>query len=260
MDISIIGTGNVSFHLAKAINKAKGINLVSITGTTLEKARSIKGKKKLIRLDSISEIPKSDIVIICVGDDKIAEVSDEIFRSKILQNSIICHTSGSISSKILKNHKKFGSFYPLQTFSKNNPLNFSKVPISLHANKRSVLKHLMQLAEAISQDVRLLNDADRLQVHLSAVISNNLVNHLIYLAKQRLTDQNINEDILDPLIKETINKLKIMSSFDAQTGPARRNDKATLSTHIKDLAKEPELQKVYKTITKSIIKTYKLES
>jgi hypothetical protein len=60
--------------------------------------------------------------------------------------------------------------------------------------------------------------------------------------------------MLKPLIEETVAKLDDLSAFDAQTGPARRNDQNTLLTH-ESLLKDEEVQ-LYKVLTNSIQKTY----
>jgi hypothetical protein len=55
-------------------------------------------------------------------------------------------------------------------------------------------------------------------------------------------------------MEETIAKLGYLSAFDAQTGPARRNDENTILTHQSFLNKEEEI--VYNVLTNSIQKTY----
>jgi hypothetical protein len=60
--------------------------------------------------------------------------------------------------------------------------------------------------------------------------------------------------MLKPLMEETVSKLDDLSAFDAQTGPARRNDQSTILTH-QSLLSEEELN-IYNVLTKSIQKTY----
>ena len=52
------------------------------------------------------------------------------------------------------------------------------------------------------------------------------------------------------MIEETSAKIKTVSPEDAQTGPAKRNDKKTIKNHL-TLLNENE-KKIYKILTESI--------
>jgi hypothetical protein len=83
---------------------------------------------------------------------------------------------------------------------------------------------------------------------------NNFVNHLYYLGNKICEENNIPFEILHPLIKETSNKLEELSPFNAQTGPAKRNDKQTME---KQLALLPKKSKeIYTLLSNSILETY----
>jgi len=178
MKVSIIGTGNVGFHLAKALRNAKQIDLVNICGTSYKKAKSIKGQPGTI------------------------------------------HTA------------EIGAMLPTATAT------------------------LEALAKKLSDDVRLIEDKDRQQVHLSAVLVNNLNNHIIHLAQQRLNDHGIAPDILDSLIMETVRKAAKLGAYHAQTGPARRQDDGVTKSQLAALHNEPQLLDIYKAVTNSITNTY----
>ena len=95
---------------------------------------------------------------------------------------------------------------------------------------------------------------DRQKYHLAAVYVNNFVNHLFHKAQVQLQQNNLDWNMLKPLMEETVAKLDDLSAFDAQTGPARRNDQSTIDTHQSLLnTKEVDL---YHLLTKSIQNTY----
>ena len=96
----------------------------------------------------------------------------------------------------------------------------------------------------------------RLVCHLSAIFANNFTNHLIFNSEEILKKFNINPDILQPLIHETISKIKSISTSAAQTGPAVRNDLITIKKHLRFL-KNNNLNNnadIYKVLSDSIIK------
>ena len=74
------------------------------------------------------------------------------------------------------------------------------------------------------------------------------------IAEKILKSQNIDVDILNPLIKETADKLNYLSPKEAQTGPAIRNDEITIQKHL-NLLKETKYFEIYNNLTKEIIKS-----
>jgi len=256
MKVSIIGTGNVGFHLAKALRNAKQIDLVNICGTSYKKAKSIKGQPGTIHTAEIGAMLPTDVVIIAVSDKKINDVSHQLASNVSLTQTIICHTSGSTASDVLRDHEQYGVFYPLQTFTKGRRVSFRKIPMCICANSAAATATLEALAKKLSDDVRLIEDKDRQQVHLSAVLVNNLTNHIIHLAQQRLNDHGIAPDILDSLIMETVRKAAKLGAYHAQTGPARRQDDGVTKSQLAALHNEPQLLDIYKAVTNSITNTY----
>ncbi len=67
-------------------------------------------------------------------------------------------------------------------------------------------------------------------------------------------------EVLYPLINETIMKAREIGPVKSQTGPALRLDKGTIEKHIDLLSFSPELQRIYKEVTDSIIRFYKTSS
>ena len=259
MDIAIVGTGNVAYHLVRMLSRSAEINVLAVCGTSLKKAKYIipKGKRKTIKIyDDLVKIPAVDMVIIAVTDTAITSVSKELSANENLTNSIVAHTSGSVSTEVLQDHKWYGAYYPLQTFTKGRRMGYRAIPHCIYSPNDRVEMQLTDIANLVSNDVRLINDEERKQIHLSAVLVNNMVNHIIHLAKTRLDSADISSDILTPLIQETVAKLSNTSAYEAQTGPARRADQKTIQNQLRALDNNPLLQDIYQLISQSIIKTY----
>lgn len=256
LKIFILGSGNISFHLTKAFVK----NKITISG--LYSRNEIEGKKiakiaKTTFYPQIEKVPVSaDVYLICVSDDAIIKVSDRLPKS-IRKSKIVAHTSGSKSIKeALSNCKNGGVFYPLQTFTKGKRMSYRKIPICVNGKNITITKQLTQLGQQISKSVQTISDQERKKIHLSAVIINNFVNHLIFAAEDLLEQENINKAILQPLLEETLKKQKSLGAFAAQTGPARRADNKTMNTHLELLKKDKPLKEIYECISKSIQKKY----
>ena len=92
---------------------------------------------------------------------------------------------------------------------------------------------------------------------MSGVWVNNFTNHLFYIANEICRNQDISFEILKPLIKETFEKINDdITPYDAQTGPAKRNDNIVIQKHLSILESDSNLYQLYSLLTNSILKTY----
>ena len=113
---------------------------------------------------------------------------------------------------------------------------------------------LLDLAQSLSSHVQLINSEERKQLHLAAVFACNFSNYMYTIADELLAKNNLDLNLLKPLIIETANKIKENKPALMQTGPAKREDKAVIENHLQLLAKSKDYQDIYKLITENIIK------
>jgi predicted short-subunit dehydrogenase-like oxidoreductase (DUF2520 family) len=250
MQIVIIGSGNVAFHLAKAFVK-NNVAVKQLFGRNEEQLKIISNELNIPYSSSILE--KADLYILAVSDNAIESVS-EIIKDK---NILVAHTSGSLPKGILKGDYRKASFYPLQTFSRSKELNYKEIPFFIEAENEEDQLVLMNLAKSISENVMESTYEKRKYIHLTAVFACNFVNHLFSRAKELSDSQNIPFSYFLPLIDETTQKIHEIEPKLAQTGPAVRNDKRVLELHEELLAGEH--LEIYKTLNHSIQKMYGLD-
>ena len=248
MQIVLIGSGNVAFHLAKAFSEAQ-IPISQIFGRNTTELQKISEQFSIP--SSTETLADADLYIISVSDSSITEVSSLIKNKNVL----VAHTSGSVSREALSGNYRKSVFYPLQTFSKSKNLDYSKIPFFIDAENENDEDILKNLASKISKNVMLANDEKRKYIHLTAVFACNFVNHLYARAKEISDSQGIPFDYFLPLIDETTQKIHELEPKLAQTGPAIRNDEKVLKLHESLLTDEEKL-KIYKTLNESIKKMY----
>lgn len=252
--IALIGSGNVASHLAKSLAN-KGLMITGIYGrnhVTAQELAELTGAK----WGPISELNTSenDLIIISVPDNGIEEVLSQIPRG----DTLFAHTSGSLELSILnKLGKRKAVFYPLQTFSKEKEINFENIPIMVEAKTDDDLEQMEKLALKLSPKVFRISSAQRKKIHIAAVFSSNFTNYLYHIAEDLLAKDNIPFEIIQPLIVETTNKIQHLKPYQAQTGPAVRNDLKTISSHLEDLESIPEYHEIYKLLSHHIIKSRK---
>jgi predicted short-subunit dehydrogenase-like oxidoreductase (DUF2520 family) len=191
------------------------------------------------------------VVLIAVSDHAIQEVSSQV----PLTDAVVAHTSGGSSMDLLSNHKHRGVFYPLQTFSKQQELNWSEIPILLEGNNKLVDEKLETLSKQLSPLAAQIDEKQRLSMHLAAVVVNNFTNHLYAEAHRFCKSKHLNFDLLVPLIEETTRKIKQLDPRESQTGPASRGDTQTIQRH-KMIPMTEELSDIYSLFTSQLLKQY----
>jgi predicted short-subunit dehydrogenase-like oxidoreductase (DUF2520 family) len=246
VQVTIIGSGNVAHHLIQAFSKSDEVELVQVFSRNKESVAHLISDDKII--SNYTDLKEVDLFLIAVSDDVIANVSSQIpFRNKL-----VAHSSGSFPMNDLDDKNKKGSFYPLQTFSKSKKIDFKTVPICLEASNTEDLTTLKIVANSISDSVYNINSEERKALHIAAVFVNNFVNHLYQIGNEICAENNLNFDLMKPLIQETANKIMTLSPNEAQTGPAKRKDTKTLNSQLNFLTDENQ-KEIYKLLTKSII-------
>jgi len=246
--VIILGTGNVGMHLIQVFSEADEVELVQVYNRSKLGLKAI--NNKVDTTTSLKELKEADIYIIAITDDAISKFSSQL----VIENKLLVHTSGSVSLDQLNSKNTKGVFYPLQTFSKETVVDFKNIPICIEAEKNDDLVILEKLASLISNQVYYIDSKQRKQIHLAAVFVNNFVNHLYKIGNDICAEHAIPKEILKPLIQETARKITTTIPFDAQTGPAIRNDLQTIKSHlalVSDTNKE-----IYKLLTQSIQQTY----
>jgi predicted short-subunit dehydrogenase-like oxidoreductase (DUF2520 family) len=244
--VVLIGAGNVAQHLILAFQKSTKVALVQAFARDASQLSHLLDADQLT--SNFAELKDADVYIIAVKDTAIEEVSGNLpFKDKL-----VVHTSGSVAITDLNAKNRRGVFYPLQTFSKSKAVNFNEIPICLETENPSDYKILEALAKELSTVVYPVSSEQRKALHVAAVFVSNFTNHMYHIGNEICKDNNLDFAILKPLITETANKVQLLSPEAAQTGPARRNDTATINAHLSFLTDENQ-KEIYKLLTKSII-------
>ncbi len=252
--ISFVGAGNVGWHLAIALKNA-GFRVEFILSRNQERASELAartGAMNVRRLDQVRSWP--DLLILCLPDDALPGIAAQLRNI----SSLVVHTAGSASMRILEGCRGgYGVMYPLQTFTRERSMDYQVIPFLLEADSDASRKKLEFVASKISGNITIADSALRLKIHVAAVFACNFSNHMVSLAWKLLIEDGVDPAILQPLLDETREKQKQMSPMEAQTGPARRNDKGTMERHLDLLREHPEMQDIYKILSRSLLQMYK---
>lgn len=245
INLVLLGSGNVATHLYRAFSASEKVKVIQVYNHTNNGLTAFEGKTPVTT--SLEELKEADVYLLAQKDDVIAGVANKLGSKK----GLVAHTSGAVSLSAIEACPRTGVFYPLQTFSRDKEVNYSDIPFCLEAKKPEDLALLKTMAGEISGKAYEISSDQRKKLHLSAVFVCNFVNHLYTVGESICEENNIPFQILQPLIKETANKVRTSSPSEVQTGPAIRHDESTIHAHL-ELLKNPDNREIYQTLTKAI--------
>lgn len=251
MNITIVGAGNVATHLALALRQ-KNYTISAIYSRTAASAQTLAKTIGAIATTNLDQLPDTPIYIYCLKDDALPTVVSQV--TSLHSQSLHLHTSGSIGLEIFPNAcKRCGVLYPLQTFSKQRPVDFAHIPCFVEGRDVQSQQEIKALAKSISSDVNILNSEGRRALHLAAVFACNFVNRCYAIGEYVLREKaGVAFEKLLPLIDETATKVHHLSPREAQTGPAIRYDRRVIEAHLGMLAFKPLWQALYRNLTDDI--------
>lgn len=207
MQITILGPGRLGRSLAALLSPAHEVALLGRNGA----------------------LPAADVVLLCVPDRAIAEVSRRVPR-----NQPVLHCSGATGLDVLGHHPERGSFHPLMTF----PGPQTAIPelrdvFAAVDGTPVALDRATQIAHALGmRPVRVAGD--RRLYHAAAVIAGNLATVLLARAAELLTAAGVDQaEAADALLPLAIASLRGATPDPARalTGPVARGDDAVLEAH-----------------------------
>jgi predicted short-subunit dehydrogenase-like oxidoreductase (DUF2520 family) len=250
--IFLIGAGNVGYHLGRHLVD-RGCRVTGVFSRSIEKAQALSELTGIPHCHTFNEIdPTADLYLLAVSDAAIAPAARSLYQMGI-RDKLLAHTSGATPSSVLRPYStRYGVFYPLQTFSRERVLDFSKIPLCIQANGKEDEALLFHLGERLSEAVYRIDDQQRAVLHVAAVFVNNFTNHLFQAGWDILERESLSFDLLRPLIEETAAKVLAYRPSDMQTGPAVRGDQATVDRHLEYLQEQPQLQELYRLLTRHI--------
>lgn len=249
--IVFIGSGRLATQLACALH-AVGYSILQVYSRTETSAKELSDKLDCgytTQADCITD--QGDLYICALKDSVITEVLDQARKS--LKGKVLVHTAGSLPMTLLEKYTvRCGVIYPMQTFSKEKKVDFTKVPFLLEGADDEVYSMLKETVSSLSQKLYQVSSEDRKKIHLAAVFACNFANHSYALADELLKKCGVPFDVLLPLIDETTEKVHTMEPAKAQSGPAVRYDQNVMEMHKMMLQDQPMMQQIYELMSSSI--------
>lgn len=255
--ISIIGIGRMGGALAIALSQ-RGCRIENLvhrsSGNAAAVARLISPAPRQVPSTETVELV-SDIVLITSADTEIEDIAAALTNS-VLAGSVILHTSGSLSSSVLKplraSGASLGSMHPLVSISDSvtGSERFAGAYFCIEGDDAAVAA-ARSIAESLGGIPFSIDTAFKSLYHASAVMASGNVVALIDAAIEMLSrcgiDKSRAQAVLLPLIRSTIGNLEAQTPSDALTGTFARADADAFERHFAamDGRVSPEIREIY---------------
>ena len=242
INIGFIGAGAVGCSMGKylcensSIAKIKGY--YSRTSKSVDIAATFTNSKAYASPEEL--VNECDVICITTPDDIILKVWEQI-KNYNLQQKIICHFSGSLSSDIFSGIEETKaekiSIHPMYAFSSKftsyEQLNHVIFTAEGDFYALSVVGDIFRKA---GNKVCVMESAKKTRYHASASMISNLMIGLYEMSIQMLMDCGFSrEDAVElttPLVQNNIKALLHSSPEEALTGPIERGDTETVKKHL----------------------------
>ena len=255
MDIVLIGSGNTATILGRK-SQAVGHRILQVYSPNPDHGNKLATELACRSTSYISTIEKNaDILIVAISDRAIKTFANNLGQAK----SLVVHTAGALPLDAIKAvGESYGVLYPLQSLKKEIE-RVPPFPLLIDASNSESLQKLNVYSSTISDTVIKADDNLRLKYHLAATIVNNFSNYLYILAESFCEREQIQFEVLQFILQESVNRLRNVSPTVVQTGAAVRKDLETIDRHRNLLVNYPDILRFYDLFTEEI-KKFSLES
>ncbi len=265
MRIGFIGAGRVGCTFGKYLKEA-GLEITGYYNRTRKSAEEAAAFTDTLVYETKEELIDScDIVMLTVSDSAISPVWQEIKSYSGLTGKIVCHTSGSISSKVFWDtpYQIFGySIHPIYAISDRfeSYKTFSNAFITIEGHDKYLDTLLKMLSDAGLKCTSISGDY-KVSYHAACVMASNLVCGLYQTAAALMQKCGMSADESELALKGLFRDNAIGTAENGPvkqlTGPIDRGDAVTVENHLKELYSLEGFEngaEVYKLLSRETLK------
>jgi predicted short-subunit dehydrogenase-like oxidoreductase (DUF2520 family) len=260
--VSVIGPGNWGSSLAYAL-RAAGVPLheVIVPAASGRSAVSHGKRQRALPLTTLDRAQlEADVLWLCVPDAAIAQVTRRLVqrvaaRNATLQGRIVVHSSGALSSKVLKAAANAGasvaSVHPVMSFPTRSPVSLQGVPFGIEADA-ATRRILNTIVRQIGGRPFAIHASGKALYHVVGMLSSPLlVSHLV-AAQQAAELAGFSarqaRRLIEPIARATLDNVFLRGARKSFSGPIARADVETIRLHLRALKPHPMLAGVYRSL------------
>lgn len=263
MRVNIVGAGKLGKTLGRLLVDKARVEIGGVVNQTIASSNlAIDFIGQGCAIVTIAQLPAADITLITTPDDSIEQVTADLLLNEHLQDSIVAHCSGSLSSQLLSALKGKGcsiaSVHPLHSFAKP-ALSFEQFQgsyCSMEGDKKA-LTQLLKLFTKIGGCPVIIQQKHKTRYHAASVFASNYVVALADISQQLFVESGLStkdsKAMMTQLMQGVIANINQNETVkQALTGPIQRGDNQTIKNHLNSLP-ENEIKQLYRLLGKACI-------
>lgn len=248
MRIGIIGCGRVGTSFGKMLSEK--YEVVFFSEKMHDALYAADKAKSMIAMDCAVLVGGSDVIFITVPDQKIEAVWNEI--KDYAKDKIVCHMSGALTAdEVFKGGEKTASLHPVMAVS--SPHCGKEMADAVYTVEGSAAEEVKEIFDFL--DIRDVDSDKKTLYHASCVFASNLVQAVMKIGKDSLTECGFEEDealgALKKLAEGNVRNIFSKGLERSLTGPVDRNDVETVKKHLEVLSGDEK--EIYRLLSKKLL-------
>ncbi|RYD50891.1 MAG: DUF2520 domain-containing protein [Sphingobacteriales bacterium] len=251
MTYYLLGTGGMA-HLLASLLSGTDWHCAGVWGRDANRATVLANALSAPVMGDLAALTLPvDLILVALADDAIATVVSKLPET----TATLIHFSGTVPIAALQPHPHRAVCWPVYSI-RDGQIPQPSIPAFGESSNPAARQALQSLTKALSWVLYEGPESTRRQLHLAAVIGNNFITHLLCICEQLCAEHDLPAAVLQPLLYQTFERAGSGNPCEAQTGPARRGDRATQDAHLALLTAHPHWQQLYTAISNSIAEMY----
>jgi predicted short-subunit dehydrogenase-like oxidoreductase (DUF2520 family) len=259
--ISIVGTGNVSSALARALHAA-GYKLVEVLArkqtASLRRAQvlavKVGAKAGVIGGQSMT----ADVFLLCVSDDAIADVSRQLAASPGWRDKVALHTSGALASGELaalrKKGARVGSMHPMNSFVSAAYMDLRGTPMAIEGDAVAI-RVANSLAKSVGCPTFEIDAGGKVLYHAMGAFFSPLLISLLEAGERvgKAGGVKAPKKVMTRILLQTVMNYVKHGAPGAFSGPLKRGDVQTVGRHLRALKKVKGAEEIYRALARNAV-------
>lgn len=238
MRIVVVGPGRAGSALALAAGRA-GHDVVAIAGRHPERTASAAALVDAAAVGLTDPFPPSDLVVLAVRDDAVAEVAGTI-ATAVGEATPVVHLSGALPVTTLDvlRPRPVGSFHPLQTLpdAERGARRLAGAWVGVTTDDPALRRLLHALARSLDCRPFGLPDAAKPLYHAAASAAANFLLVALALSEDLFAAVGVPREAARPLVEAAVANAFEMGASSSLTGPVARGDVGTVRRQLDAVA------------------------
>jgi predicted short-subunit dehydrogenase-like oxidoreductase (DUF2520 family) len=246
LSLNIIGCGHLGKSLARLWADHLCFEISGVLNRSIESSvQAVNFIGSGVAISSLNEMSPAQVYLIATPDNQIIDACQTLVESALLQaGNILFHCSGALSSEILGKAREQGVFicsvHPVKSFAEPAKAveSFTGTYCGVEGDLQAL--EIIEVAmQKIGASLFHVQAENKVFYHAASVMVCNYLTALMEVGLQTYQKSGLDRDtavqVMQPMVRETLDNVFRLGTVDALTGPIARGDNVVVNNQMKAL-------------------------